>query len=1061
MKGAFSISIVFLVFSIVGLSLLPRLSIQLRPSQVSESVHVSYSWSSVSSEVIEKEVTAPLEGALASIQGVKAVNSESYRGGGKISLTFKKGVDIDAARFEVSSLIRSFYKRLPSGVELPQVSYKKGSDEDDPLLMVYSIIGEGTKNSLQNYVEENVVTHIGQLADVSKVFAAGAMPMQWEVAYDSDKMLAVGLGTQDIRNAIGAIKHNRELGAIENIKGQTLFLTYKGQATDSLIWNNIIVRKKEGRVIRLGDVAIVRKLEMSPRSYYRVNGLNTVYLVVYSAKGVNQIDLAKQVQQKIEGLSPSFPDNLSVLVTYDATEKLEKEISKITLRALMAVGILLVFVLLVSRNWSYLLIIFLSLLANLSVSLLLYYLLNVEIHLYSLAGITVSLGIIIDNTIVMVDHLRHFRNKKAFLAVLAATLTTIGSLSVIFFLKEKQRMNLADFAYVMVINLAVSLLVVLWLIPALMSLFPFKSQKIKNAGKIFQKSTKRWLRTNGYVRFVIFSKKWRWAFFVAIIWAFGLPLYLLPSEIIVDPNTGGKESWWNSTYNATLGNDTYVSEVRPWVNKILGGSLYYFNSYMKQSSLIWDDPQTVLIVNVSMPDGATLEQMNDVVLNWENHLAQYEGIEKFISRVWSIDQTSIEIFFTEEAERDGFTYKLNKDLEKKATETGGADFRIYGVGLGFDNALHEGRKNCKIELKGYNFDQLKLFADDIKDSLQKYKRVKDVVIQTGKVWRGKPRYEFVLDMDPELLTANNSSLSNVYNNLAFYSPRDIYAGTHYSSNELLPIFIRKYGGGVASIWNFRNNLLHAQQNFLRLQAVGSIVKERTGTVIRKKNQEYSLIVEYDFLGSSSLSDRVIEGEVDRVMKELPLGYSIKDARRSARLWDKKDESQYWLLLLVVVIIYFICAILLESLVQPFAIIATIPVSFIGVFLTFAVFKLNFDQGGYASMILLCGITVNSALYIINDYNNSLRNYPNRRKISHYMRALNHKLTPILLTILSTILGMIPFLIEGKDGGFWFSLACGAIGGLLFSVIAIFVFLPLFMRLEVLNSSFIHYVKKNG
>jgi multidrug efflux pump subunit AcrB len=122
----------------------------------------------------------------------------------------------------------------------------------------------------------------------------------------------------------------------------------------------------------------------------------------------------------------------------------------------------------------------------------------------------------------------------------------------------------------------------------------------------------------------------------------------------------------------------------------------------------------------------------------------------------------------------------------------------------------------------------------------------------------------------------------------------------------------------------------------------------------------------------------------------------------------------------------------------------IPISFIGVFLTFYIFDFNFDQGGYASFILLCGISVNAALYIINDYNNLKKEYPLRSSQKIYFKAFNYKITPVLLTILSTMVGLIPFVWGGQNEAFWFSFAAGSIGGLLFSLIGIFIYLPLFI-----------------
>jgi multidrug efflux pump subunit AcrB len=172
-----------------------------------------------------------------------------------------------------------------------------------------------------------------------------------------------------------------------------------------------------------------------------------------------------------------------------------------------------------------------------------------------------------------------------------------------------------------------------------------------------------------------------------------------------------------------------------------------------------------------------------------------------------------------------------------------------------------------------------------------------------------------------------------------------------------------------------------------------------------------------------------------------LGFSVVD-NSGYWGWHRDEKSQYWLLLIILGIIFLLCSVLFESIRQPLIVIASIPVSFIGLFLTFAIFKINFDQGGYAAMILLCGLTVNATLYIINDFNNLTHI---TSPIKRFLKAFNHKIIPILLTTLSTILGLLPFLLGGENEGFWFSLAAGAIGGLIFSVIAVVVLMPIIMK----------------
>lgn len=170
-----------------------------------------------------------------------------------------------------------------------------------------------------------------------------------------------------------------------------------------------------------------------------------------------------------------------------------------------------------------------------------------------------------------------------------------------------------------------------------------------------------------------------------------------------------------------------------------------------------------------------------------------------------------------------------------------------------------------------------------------------------------------------------------------------------------------------------------------------------------------------------------------------MGYTVENDN-AYWSWGKDDNSQYFLLVIVILIIFFISAILFNSLSQPLAILFVIPVSYIGVFLTFYLFGLNFDQGGFASFVLLCGITVNASIYILNEYNAIRRNFPNLSPLHAYTKAWNVKVIPIFLTVMSTILGFVPFMI-GEKTPFWFPLAAGTIGGLVMSVIGIFIYLP--------------------
>jgi len=249
------------------------------------------------------------------------------------------------------------------------------------------------------------------------------------------------------------------------------------------------------------------------------------------------------------------------------------------------------------------------------------------------------------------------------------------------------------------------------------------------------------------------------------------------------------------------------------------------------------------------------------------------------------------------------------------------------------------------------------------------------------------------------------------------------------------------------MWQVKRLPLTPDSSILKFNALSSIDKETTTPIICKENQQYRLYLQFDYIGTDKFARKYIERTVNDFKPYIPVGYIVKtDSDRY--WWGQQNKKQYWLLGLIVVMIFFICAILFESLIQPLAVILTIPVGFIGIFLTFYLFKLNFDQGGFAAMVMLCGITVNAAIYIINDYNHLRREYAGR-KVSNmrlYFKAFNYKIIPILLTVVSTVLGFLPFLI-GEKQAFWFSLAAGTIGGLLFSLVGIFFYLPLFLKIR--------------
>ena len=174
-----------------------------------------------------------------------------------------------------------------------------------------------------------------------------------------------------------------------------------------------------------------------------------------------------------------------------------------------------------------------------------------------------------------------------------------------------------------------------------------------------------------------------------------------------------------------------------------------------------------------------------------------------------------------------------------------------------------------------------------------------------------------------------------------------------------------------------------------------------------------------------------------------VGYLAKDP--GSGLFSSRRDTYEWLVFLILLVIFVILSMAFESLRLPFAIIFLIPISFIGIFLVFGFSDISFDRGGFAAIVMLCGIVVNAGIYIIADYNRlvgkTVCGIPQRIRL--YIKSFNHKTMPILLTVVSTILGLLPFLSDGPEEVFWFDFAIGTISGMAMSLVAIVLYLPVF------------------
>ena len=531
--------------------------------------------------------------------------------------------------------------------------------------------------------------------------------------------------------------------------------------------------------------------------------------------------------------------------------------------------------------------------------------------------------------------------------------------------------------------------------------------------------------------------RWRVAVCILLILLFGLPVFMLPDKVEGE----GRATEW---YNKTLGSSTYKEKIKPIVDKALGGSLRLFIQKVYNGSYFTRNEEVVLYVYANLPNGSTLEQMNELIKKMEIYLSQFKEIKQFQTSVYNARRGNINIYFTKEHQNSGFPYTLKANIISKALQLGGGSWGVYGLqDQGFSNDVREGAGSFQVKMYGYNYDELYEWAEKLKAKLLTHRRIKEVIINSYFSYWKDDYQEFYFNLNRERMAQENINANILFSTIRPIYGKNMEIGSVVAENGSEKIKLSSKQSQEYDIWAMQYFPYGTDDKQYKLSELATMEKGQMPQQVAKENQQYRLCLQYEYIGSGEQGNKILKRDLEEFNKELPMGYTAQSERESWG-WGKKDNKQYLLLLVVIAIIFFTTSILFNSLKQPLAIIFIIPVSYIGVFLTFYWFKLNFDQGGFASFVLLCGITVNASIYILNEYNAIRRRHPRMSALRAYTKAWNAKILPIFLTVVSTILGFIPFMVGTDKEAFWFPLAAGTIGGLVMSIIGIFFFLPVFV-----------------
>lgn len=984
MKKDFSVILITAALTLGGLVSLPGLGISEDANHGSSTLNVWFSNSQLSARGIEKEITSRIESLCSTINGVSGTSSHSADGSGWVNAELRKGTDFATSRFDASLKIRQLRRFLPEGTYIDISGNMTGDSEHE--IMTWTVIsklpGQVTDSICRAFLTEYILDMegIGQIIyqppghDITIIQADPAIERY------------AGLGIPAIQSAILGSQPAQLTGSTAVHDGNVpVVLTVKQpSAGDNL------VRNSAGRLFRVKDVALVSQGTGSMGNISRINGLECSRFTIHATQQANAIRVCRKIRDLIQNAGEKLPDGVYMECTSDASAEITGQIISSMLRSGASLAILLLALWAIYRNRKYSMIVMFSLFADISITILICRIAGIGIDVGTLSALAISLGMLIDTSIVMASHYIEFRNKRAATGVLTAVLTTVASLLLAFLLPREMRKDIGSFIWATSISLCVSFLVAWISVPAMIECWGYFDDASKPTPR---KRLRLYSRLQKfYTRCIVQFIRFR----VPI----GLALLLMAAVSI-------PISFRQAPRNA---------------ESDYSGS-------------------NVLLVRANLEQGKPEEILDEALSAMERRIALFPQISRFNTFGYGT-QGAISITFAEGTE-PWETHEIRDSIWQSAMKIPSVSWTVPAMSAGQDNYttyIGTGSPVESISLYGYDYEQLHRYASIILDSLTARSRVRDAMISTDRS-SGTDHEEYSFSLDKQIGALMGISNSRIMSGIS----RSGFTHTP-ASHPGYGIMLRNPAESDAGLWLSQNHPLPNGDAFFRMGNVGKLEKSHVSMDIVKENQEYVAQVKYNYIGDYLTHNSLRSTIIRNIAPQFPLGFHI-DKNMHTGITEKQNNT-FMLAGCVLAVIFLICCAMFNSIRIALAIITLIPSSLSGIFILCIILGIRPDQSCLAAIVVTCGLAVNSGIYIAMEYMQDTR-LPGPKR---FARAFGRKSIPTAMTILSTMLGLTPFLFSGQKDGFWFMLSAGIIAGLLFSCIGLLVLLPAFISLKKLKKS---------
>ena len=999
-------ALVFIAMAIFGVFSLINISLDRFPKFDANVVMVMSSYPGASAEDIETNLTKVLENSLNGVSDLKNLSSTSKENISLITLEFVEGVDIDVATNDVRDKLDMVNSVLPDGASLPIIF--KFSADDMPI-MIMAATAQESLQALEKILDDKVATPLARVSGVGTVSIAGAPQREIQVYCDPNKLDAYGLTVAGISSIIAAENRNIPSGSID-IGSNAYALRVEKEFTSADQMLDIVVGHSNGKTIYLRDVArVVDGVEERYQEAY-VNGVQGAQIVIQKQADANTVNVIRGIKKAMKNIEKNLPSDIQIRTVVDSSDNILNTLNSLKETILVTFLIVMLVVYLFLGRWRATFIIVLAIPISLLASLMYLWATGNTLNIVSMSALSIAIGMVVDDAIVVLENIsthleRGAKPKEAAvhatqevgISVIASTLTMLAVFLPLTMIKGMAGLMFKQLGWITSIIMIVSTIGALTLIPMLCSQFlRFKPKTGKIHDLIFGNFNKFIdLVSRGYGKL--------------INWCIGHRTIVVIISIVVFVGTIGFIAPRVKTEFMPKSDDGRITlqlELPAGTGQSITRSLAHEIHGKFQAAI----PE---IVNCSFALGqadtdnafASMQNNGTHVVSYNINVGSMEKRERSTAEIANVVR--------------GILADYPEFKKIKVTEGGG--------GMG-------GASTVDIEIYGYDFETTDRVAKEIQAKLLQGSEFSQVLLSRDEY---TPEYQVDFDREKLALNGLNTTTAASYFSSAMNGSTQSFYREDGDEYDIRVRYAPEFRTSIEDIENI--TVYNNMGKGVKIKDLGTVVETLTPPSIQRKNRERLITVSGVVANGVALSDAVLATDAVLADTDIPSELSVEIG---GSYEDQQDMfgDLIMLLAMIIILVYIVMASQFESFMSPFVIMFSIPFAFVGVFMGLWVTGTPLGTMGMIGILILMGIVVKNGIVLI-DYTILMRERGYSVSQASVIAA-NSRLRPILMTTLTTVLGMIPMAIgQGEGSEMWRSLGMVVAWGLSISTLVTLVIIP--------------------